>query len=306
MDDLNKQQVILLAILVSIVTSIATGITTVSLVAQNEPKTVTQTVNRIIEKTVERVVEVEAPEPETIIVEVPSPPPAPPEKEVVTVVVREDDQAVEAVAENAKSTVRIYESDKKDNLLALGFVIREDGMIYIPSQFYNDRRDYKTIYKGIEYELKEVYEDPSRRYIVMSPKSETDELFVPIKVGNSDTLRIGQAVIALSGTSGPVVTKGIVNSLNTISGVATADSEDDKNTPVVTVINTSTDGNKVVPGATLIGLNGAVVGVRTGRETGLSSFSAMTTIREALSNLPANEKFVLEEAVEGEMITDEV
>jgi len=55
MEDLTKQQLILLALLVSFVTSLATGIVTVTLVEQ-APQDVVRTIDRVIEKTVETIV----------------------------------------------------------------------------------------------------------------------------------------------------------------------------------------------------------------------------------------------------------
>lgn len=52
--DLNKQQLLLLAILLSFVVSLATGITTVTLMDQ-APKSVTQTITKIVKQTVEKV-----------------------------------------------------------------------------------------------------------------------------------------------------------------------------------------------------------------------------------------------------------
>ncbi|MFA6523926.1 MAG: hypothetical protein WC264_01270 [Candidatus Paceibacterota bacterium] len=56
--ELNKSQLILLAILLSFVTSIATGITTVTLM-QQAPSSVTVPINRIIRQTVEKIVPVD-------------------------------------------------------------------------------------------------------------------------------------------------------------------------------------------------------------------------------------------------------
>ena len=56
--DLNKKQLILLALLLSFVTSIATGITTVTLMEQ-APSSVTVPINRIIKQTVEKIVPVD-------------------------------------------------------------------------------------------------------------------------------------------------------------------------------------------------------------------------------------------------------
>lgn len=53
--DLNKSQLILLALLISFVTSIASAIATVSLMEQ-VPAPVTQTINRVIQNTIEKVV----------------------------------------------------------------------------------------------------------------------------------------------------------------------------------------------------------------------------------------------------------
>lgn len=56
--ELNKQQLLLLAILISFVTSIATGITTVSLM-EGAPEEVTTPVREIVRQTVEKIVPVE-------------------------------------------------------------------------------------------------------------------------------------------------------------------------------------------------------------------------------------------------------
>jgi hypothetical protein len=57
--ELNKSQLILLAVLLSFVTSIATGITTVTLMEQ-APNSVTVPINRIVRETVEKIVPTES------------------------------------------------------------------------------------------------------------------------------------------------------------------------------------------------------------------------------------------------------
>lgn len=58
--DLNKPQLILLALLISFVVSLATGIVTVSLM-QQMPVSVPQTINNVIQRTIEKVTTVPAP-----------------------------------------------------------------------------------------------------------------------------------------------------------------------------------------------------------------------------------------------------
>lgn len=59
MKDLNKSQLILLALLISFVTSIATGISAVTLM-QQAPTSVTAPINKIVKQTVEKIVQVDS------------------------------------------------------------------------------------------------------------------------------------------------------------------------------------------------------------------------------------------------------
>ncbi|KKS11774.1 MAG: hypothetical protein UU66_C0009G0017, partial [Parcubacteria group bacterium GW2011_GWB1_41_5] len=77
--DLNKSQLILLAVLLSFVTSIATGITTVTLM-QQAPVSFTAPINRVVQQTIEKIQQVEG---KTI---------------TQTVIVKEEDLVVDAIA----------------------------------------------------------------------------------------------------------------------------------------------------------------------------------------------------------------
>src|SRR3989339_551791 len=118
MEDLNKNQIILLVLLISFVTSIATGIMTTALL-QEAPIEVTRNINRIVEKTIETVTT-----PTNIT--------TPGQKEVTTVVVKEEDLIMSSIDKNVKSIVRITEKDSVTgvvNFFGLGLVINKEGFI---------------------------------------------------------------------------------------------------------------------------------------------------------------------------------
>lgn len=107
MKDLNKSQLILLALLLSFVTSIATGITTVTLMEQ-APSSVTVPINRIIKQTVEKIVPVET-----------APALTEDEKKII-----EELKAVKPL------TVSLYmKGEKSDKLLGTGIFFGEDKVI---------------------------------------------------------------------------------------------------------------------------------------------------------------------------------
>ncbi len=115
MEDLNKNQIVLLTLLVSFVTSIATGIVTVTLMDQ-APAGVTQTINQVIERTIERVVPAET-QTTTVIREVP-------------VVVTEAEQVVKAVADASPALVRLVLVDDPNAVpIAFGFITGDSGLI---------------------------------------------------------------------------------------------------------------------------------------------------------------------------------
>lgn len=116
--DLNKSQLILLAVLLSFITSIATGITTVTLM-QQVPASFTAPVNRVIQQTVEKIQQVEG---KTI---------------TQTVVVKEEDLVVDAIAKNKSAVFAITEQSQDPNSqnaevsVGQGFAVSADGTIVV-------------------------------------------------------------------------------------------------------------------------------------------------------------------------------
>ena len=115
MENLNKQQIILLTLLVSFVTSIATGIVTVSLMDQ-APAGVTQTINHVVERTIEKVVPSDT-NPNQIVKE--------------TVVINEDDKVSEVIDKNRSALVRIYGTNEGgiSKFFGVGVEISKSGII---------------------------------------------------------------------------------------------------------------------------------------------------------------------------------
>lgn len=263
MDELNKQQIVLLTLLVSIVTSIATGITTISLVGQNPVQTVTQTVNRVVEKTIERVVESNEDKEEDVVQEKTL------EKEIITVVVKEEDLTVDAIENNSKSIVRIFDT-KTGNFVSIGVIIDSSGTIYIPNMSYNKRSNYIGEFEAGSFALNYITNNDADKYTIMKPNVEDVDLkFSPVVIGDIKSIKLGQSVISLSGINNNTVSTGIITSLEETDGVANEEGFVNK---IIASINTSVRSENVLRGSILLNLNGKLIGIKTGRELNTTTF----------------------------------
>jgi len=157
--DLNKPQLILLAILLSFVTSIATGITTVTLMEQ-APSSVTVPINRIVRQTVEKVVPAEG-----------SP------------LSSDQQRLLEELKAIQPLTVSLYlKGDKEDKILGTGLFLGEDkviiastinepkeGQIYIVKSILGEKKISKLI-KQEDFTIIELAKEENS---VLTPPKET-------------------------------------------------------------------------------------------------------------------------------------
>ncbi len=142
--DLNKAQLILLSLLLSFVTSIATSITTVTLL-QQAPTSITVPINRVVQQTVEKIQQVEG---KTI---------------TQTVVVKEEDLVVDAIAKNQNAVFLISKdvADESGKLVEVsvgrgfaiddsGFIIADDNIVGDLGLYYvkNDSGKFKADFIG--------------------------------------------------------------------------------------------------------------------------------------------------------------
>ncbi|MEK7185456.1 MAG: S1C family serine protease, partial [Patescibacteria group bacterium] len=216
MEELTRTQTVLLCVLVSFVTSIGTGIITVSLL-QEAPPGVTQTINQVVERTVERVVP--GPSRETV-------------KEV-TVVVKEEDLVIDSIKKNEKSLVRIAQasggtgSSGAQNTVALGLVVSTNGNILVDRRAITDGSSFvATFHDGRQFPVKLVSSSlpsasnfagniPNSAYLeTIRENKDADYAFFPAVTASSDTLQLGQTIIALGGKAQSQVAIGRVSFLN--------------------------------------------------------------------------------------------
>ncbi|HRY30970.1 MAG TPA: hypothetical protein P5328_01070 [Candidatus Paceibacterota bacterium] len=249
MDDLNAQQIVLLTLLVSFVTSIATGITTVSLL-EKAPEPITQTINRVVEKTVERVIETDDGD-------------KPVEKIVETVVVNAEDLTIDAVQKNSDSLVRIYtKSGGNKAFVSMGIVISGGGDILADAAGLFKGATYVGVYSTGEKDLELFFRESNNPFAVLKIKGENTETFVPAAFGDSQGVKLGQSVIALSGQSSNYVLTGIITSLD--KAEIPADPADPNSQPstLIKTINTSVTGPEILTGSVLLNLKGEILGAR--------------------------------------------
>jgi len=238
MEELNKNQIVLLVLLVSFVTSIATGIVTVTLMDQAPPG-VTQTINRIVERTVEKVVPKET-QVSTVIREVP-------------VIVTEEELIVKTTNQGVKAMVRIVEAGEKGKFLGSGFLIK-GGRLLTSSMILG----VGATSTGV---LETILTDGERRPLERLTPLDGSPFLVFRLVGElkpnlavleltTGTSVIGQTVIALgaSDSTGLSVAVGIVSSFLS-SGTTTAP-----------MIMTNAANNDNV-GGPLLNIKGEVVGI---------------------------------------------
>jgi len=277
MENLTKQQIVLLTLLVSFVTSIATGIVTVSLMNQ-APIGVVQTINRVVEKTIETVTPPSIKETQTVVKE--------------TVVVSVDDQVVSAVEKNLKNVIRIYRTNTDPSsdssqmvFVGLGAVISSDGVIATDNNIISEGGKYFATPSDKLLNLSVIRSVKGEKIALLKIKNDDKNpvVYPTVSISKND-LKLGQTVVYIGGESKDSVSTGIVSSLSAKEIKSTDNSTSTPSTTKISSIETSIPGN-FISGGLLINLSGELVGIKTifidSSKTDL--FTASADITEALS-----------------------
>ncbi len=250
--DLNKSQLIMLALLLSFVTSIATGIVTVTLM-QQAPSSIITPINKIVRETVEKIVQV------------------PGNNTVQTVIIKEEDLIVEAISQNTSSIFTIYrdglnEAGEPIEISAgRGFALSNDGIIVVDSSLVADTH---TIYAKNE-----------------SGKFKTT--FVSSNKAGFSFIKLGVAVDGKSELKYTVPTFGDINNMKIgqkllIIGSNVNSILFDGNKDIKLTVNRSNAGSEVID------LEGNVIGMALYSEA--VSFVSINTILEELNQKSSDSK----------------
>ncbi|MEK7642797.1 MAG: serine protease [Patescibacteria group bacterium] len=244
MEDLNKQQLILLVLLVSFVTSIATGIITFSLL-QKAPVEVTQNINRVVERTIEKVVTEEGNGGETV--------------REVTTVVSEEDLVLESIDKNTKSIVRLKTlgADGSEIISGIGIVLAGNGVIVVDEKSFGSGNYKAVFHDGAEYAVSKSFKDPSSSIVFLKiGKANSDSyIFHPAVIGNPDILKLGQTIIAVGGRERNQVAIGRVSDI-------------EKTGASVGMIYTDISFVRKQPGSPILNLNGEIIGFEASLDEG--------------------------------------
>lgn len=269
MEDLNKTQIVLLAIFITFVTAAATGVVTVTLMDQTPPG-VTQTVNRIVERTVEKVIS-----------------PGKVEKTEIKQIVREDDTIIASIKKSKQSLIKVVRggallvansspqtqqaslveslkeaSEDNTALVAqsgggvgnVGFIVSSDGLILTSNDIVGQEdATYSVVLPDETKHSAKLLKESADRGIALFKMEVTEKnktFVIPLNAISGEQVSLGQTVIALSSDYGlSTVSIGYVSGFK--SGNASSSP----------VIKTSIKPTENWSGRPIIDINGYLVGM---------------------------------------------
>ena len=189
MKDLNQSQLIMLAVLLSFVTSIATGIVTVSLM-QQAPISISAPINRVVRETVEKIVPGST-------------------NKTQTIVVKEEDLVVDAIAKNKSAVFAIskdgFDLDGKtiEVPAGRGFVISSDGIVVVDATLVPDKENYYVKNDSGTFKAEFISTDKSGLSLLKigAPVDGKSKIAFTLPVfGDLNKMKAGQKIITLGST----------------------------------------------------------------------------------------------------------
>ena len=229
MEDLSKQQLVLLAVLISFVTSLATGIVTVSLMDQ-APSGVTRTITQVIQQTVASAL------------------PASGATSTAAVSIAVNDQVADATADVTPSIVGLR--DGNGPVVGLGLIVSPAGAIMSDKNIIANLDHPEAILSdGTAFPIAIARFQANGDIAFMVPSKPLAKSVTPISFGQPP--RLGASVWSLSGTSTYMLSQGIVTELDPIASSS------------LSLIRTSIPASQALSGMPLFDATGNVIGMFT-------------------------------------------
>ena len=239
---------------------------------QQSPEPVTQTLTRVVERTIEKI----------------TPGPVIEKTTTKTVVVKDEDLIVSAIERNIKSVVafRVAGQDGESRFAGVGTIVSSDGLIITDKGNFGEGVLTTTV-NGIQYALQVLSDEKGNTLGLgrLTPVSATTTVsFIPVTLGNSEVLKLGQTTIVIGGRDGKTISTGIITSLDTHTIV---DKETKAETKILGNVGVSTRFASASNGAPIINLNGEVIGFLSindsaGSQLGVPSTEAQELISAAV------------------------
>ncbi len=308
MENLTKSQFILLVLLVSFVTSLVTGIVAVSLATQN---------GDVLPQIIQRVVDSSGGK-STTVVENPA---LSQQNLVVTLVKNITPAVVSVIATKDVPVIEQYFVDpfQGDNFFqqffpqdflvpqyrqngtqqqqvsaGTGFFVSSDGTIVTNRHVVDDKAAQYTVIlnNGKKLPAKVIARDPVQDVAIIKVEG-NNYSFIPL--GNSDTLQVGQSVIAIGNALGEfqnTVSEGVISGLGrtVVAGDPTSGSE-----TLQQVIQTDAAINPGNSGGPLLDLTGRAIGIDVAMAQGAQNVGfalPINVVKKAVTDVQKNGKIV--------------
>lgn len=194
----------------------------------------------------------------------PEPTPTPGNTTVITTDAKDTERAfVSIYEENCESVVKItvyatVNGTKQKYSSASGFITSTDGYIYTNNHVLTNAEDIEvTLYSGKTCTAKEIGRDDRTEVAVI--KIEPEEKLKPVKLGDSNSLKVGQYAIAIGNPLGYEFSM----SVGTVSGLHRMVDSSNYRYEMIQIDTPINSGNS---GGPLFNLNGEVIGINTLKE----------------------------------------
>lgn len=187
--------------------------------------------------------------------------------------------------------------EEEERLIGSGFIVSREGLIVTNKHVIGERElKYLVIdSKGAKYNIQSIYRDPLNDIAILKVANPSAATFREVKLGNSDTLQVGQFAIAIGTALGEfrnTVTTGVISGLG--RGITAGSPFEGFVERLDNVIQTDAAINPGNSGGPLLNSAGEVVGINTavaaaGQNIGFAI--PINVVKDSMSNFNSTGQF---------------